>query len=332
MKISRMSREFDVPEWLYRKAAIDNDYSGIEVSDAEHILEKQSDLSEDDLVQERERIEAACEANKVYCCSSTWSATTKSSLKEYANICGLGSDQFREIDPSQIEITQEASSSKMTKTASAEAEAEQINLGDVFKLDREEVDIKGDWEKVDRSAKLAEKPVMFSNGIIPIRGGESYEENSYASTARGQNSLDNPNAIEEYANSEKEDTGARLRRENKERSEASAKKHEAWQQEKIAAMEEGKDIVPKGTVFPTESMNAQPGVQHTPATGGVYSDAQEMPEKTLGEKIADQNEESRKSIQREKADDNWEKMQTEASREVSDVFMDSLKQQLGKGE
>jgi hypothetical protein len=76
-------------------------------------------------------------------------------------------------------------------------------------------------------------------------------------------------------------------------------------------------------------MNAQTGLD-TSASTLANLKAEDLPEKTEGEMIAEKNEEHRKSIQREEQPDDWQEMKTASERGISDSFADSLKKALGK--
>jgi hypothetical protein len=172
---------------------------------------------------------------------------------------------------------------------------------------------------------------MMTNAVKSIGGGEDYFANSDVPLAKNQNSIVNPQAIEQLANSETEDTGARLAREAKEREEAAVERHEKWQQDKIKAMEHLEDL-PKGTVFPTEVMNANPGLNGPSSQMGVYAsfDKDDIPDKTVGESLADKNEERRRAIQGEDKEKHDFGIQSQASRTVSDPLYESLKKSLNK--
>jgi hypothetical protein len=197
-------------------------------------------------------------------------------------------------------------------------------LNDPFKLD-EKADTshmdKANWEDVQRQSSLNDKPAMMGS-VRPIRGGEDYNANPFSQTARGQNSIDNPDAIKALAESEEEDTGARLRKENEQKEEAKKAEHERWQKDKIASMEDS-DIIPKGNIFPTESMTAQPGLKED-----VFNF--DVPDKTEGEKIAEANEERRKAIQGEDKEQHEFELKTSPKAEISDTFADALKKALRK--
>ena len=94
----------------------------------------------------------------------------------------------------------------------------------------------------------------------------------------------------------------------------------------------GKDIIPTGSVFPTESLNANTGLNNPSSQGGIYSkfDLASIPDQTVGEKIASQNKEYKESIQRPKTQDDWEKPCKQSYRSISDSFGQELAALLNK--
>jgi hypothetical protein len=279
-------------------------------------------LTEDQIVEEREVIERCAEEGSTYHYNSEWPEKVQSSLKEYATICGTESKKISSeyIDSIQIEGNNGG-------TMKEESEIQ----NDPFKLDT-----KGDmshmeesnWEDVHKQGSLEFRPSM-DGGIVPVRGGEDYYENSDPQTARGQNSITEPDAIGALANNEQEDTGERLRRENEERSKQREVNHQDWQEEKLAEMENN-EIIPKGSVFATEVMNAQPGLDSDKLHLGVYSDfdLKDMPDKTDGERIAEQNEERRQEIQGAPKEDHEFKPEKNPARGISDSFAEELKKHI----
>jgi len=338
MKINRVADEMKAPCWAFEDV---ENVSPSEFINREYITAEEierieqlpvSDLTDDDIVEQREQIEKSAESDSLYHFNSEWPENVKSSLKEYAIVCGMDMSKFKSVHPEYIEsikvVKREsddfyALSSKDKKeflrTASKDKEA--TLLEDPFKLD-EKADMshmdKANWEDVKKQDNLGDRPSM-EGSVRPVRGGEDYFTNSYAQTAIGHNSITDPNAIETYAESEQEDTGARLKRENEEKASAREANHKEWEQEKIDAME-GSEIIPRGNVFPTEVMNAQPGIRGDDPFG-----LDSVPEKTQGERIADVNEENRKAIQGEDKEEHEFVMNKARIRSVSDTFGDELK-------
>jgi hypothetical protein len=330
MKISRMAEENTAPTWAFEdidqlaKSEFINQY--ITQAEVERVQSLPEDnLSESQVIEQREVIEACSNDNTVYHYSSEWSDDVKASLKEYATVCGLDESKFKAVHPEYIEEL------KVEATAESILKKEADVQNDPFKLDTagdlshmEE----SNWEDIHKQNNLEQRPSM-EGSVVPMRGGEDYYANSDPQTARGQNSITQPDAIETLANSEEEDTGARLRRENEERANSRDVKHQAWQDEKVAAME-GSEIIPKGTVFPTEVLNAQPGLESDKIHMGVYSDfdPQDMPDKTDGERLAELNEERRQEIQGAPKEDHDFKPEAHNARSISDSFADQLKKHL----
>jgi hypothetical protein len=292
MKINRIAEEKTAPEWVFdnEQASEYIDHKTLKAEEVNTILKMSSNISEDDIVMEKDKIEKCASSNSTYYYNTGWSPSVKAELKEYASVCKMNMSNFKAIEPSSL--TSIASDSKMVKTASV-AEAPRLVLSDPFKLDEK---IASGFEKtkwvpeLKDASKLADRPTM--SGIIPVRGGEDYFANSESKVAMGQNSISNPKAIETLAESTVEDTGARLRRENKEKESSKKTRHEDWQKEKVEAMV-GKEILPKRYIFPTECLNAQPGIK------GEVFDYSKLPEKTAGEQIHGQNEDRRKAIRGE---------------------------------
>jgi hypothetical protein len=337
-----MSDEGMTPDWaLGLKGALGNDSQTREASAEVEPIELPEELTEDELIDQRDLIEQCASSGATYRFSASWSKNQRGELKEYALACGLDMDSFIEVseatevtevvEASQEDVFQKVASSISETITIAGQEVPKLTLNDPFGLDEvEDRDLTPQWEKVEAEKKLSEKPSMMTNAVKPIGGGEDFFANSDTPLASNQNSIVNPSAIEQLANSEKEDTGARLAREAKEKQEQKTLDHQQWQQDKVDAMTE-LDSIPKGTVFPTESMNAQSGLNTPSSQMGVYAnfDESSIPEKTAGEKIADQNEARREAIQGKDKNKHEFKIQSEASRSISDDFTDSLKKSLG---
>jgi len=340
MKINRMSSETSIPSWaLGMEEEVVQKQSSVDILRlAEAAKEIPEVLSDDVLVSERERIDRCASSEETYYYSDKWDKSDVAKLKEYASVCGLSHDKFAAINPDEFvkaNIEKNAGAKILRVASKAEVAAnpfEGLKLVDPFHLeDIEEEKAKANWEEVKSASKLDAKPSMMTGAVVPIGGGEDYLSNSDTPLAKNQNSIVNPTAIEQLAKSDKEDTGVRLAREAKEREEAIVKRHETWQEDKIKAMEHLDDL-PKGTVFPTEVMNAQPGLNNPSSQMGVYAsfDKDSIPEKTVGESLGQRNEDRRKSIQGADKEVHEFGIQAEASRTISDPLFDSLKKSLGK--
>ena len=285
----------------------------------------ENSLTEDQIIEQREVIEACAESNSLYHYNSQWSDGVTSSLKEYATVCGLDKSKFKAVHPEYIKsITVVATAEEiMKKKADIQNDPFKIDtIGDMEHMKE------SNWEDIHKQSNLDSKPLM-NGSIVPLRGGEDYYANSDHKTARGRNSIAQPDAIEAMANSEVEDTGARLRRENEERFSSREAKHQAWENEKLAAME-GSEIIPKGSVFATEVLNAQPGLNSDKIHMGVYSDfdLKDMPDRTDGERLAELNEERRQEIQGAPKEDHEFISESHQARGISDTFAEQLKKHI----
>lgn len=327
MKISRTSEDHKIPEWaLENKETKDfADKDAVSLESIERVAKMKDEITSDELVVEKEIVEKCASSKSHYFYNDCWSKEAKQELKEYAIACNMDMSKFKSVDTIGFN-NKYAGTKQMIKTASTT-----IQLGDPFKIDeklassRDRVssrDKSGEWKaNVSKELKLSEKPSM--SGIVPVRGGEDYNANSEPKVARGQNSIMNPSAIETLAESSEEDTGKRLRRENEERSNSRKEKLAAWEQEKIDEMV-AKNILPSRHVFPTEVMNAQPGIR------GKVLDLDSIPEKTEGEKIKEANIERKESIRGKEKEKHEFVTSRSPTREISDVFSQELKKALGK--
>ena len=335
MKINRVSEEKLAPSWAFedvsREGCLDEKFlSEEEMQRIENLPFE--DLTDEGIVEERDTIERCAESGSLYHYNAQWSDKTKRALREYAEVSGMKMDKFRAVHPEYIEnirlVEREAANARekmFQKVANKEIDS---MLEDPFKLDeRANTDHMKptNWEDNKKQINLEDRPSMMSGAVKPLRGGEDYFEDPISKLADGQNSILDPGAIESLANSEVEDTGERLRRENEERAASREAKHKEWEQDKIDAMEKS-EIIPKGSVFPTEAMNAQPGIK------GDLFDFDKVPDKTAGEKIAEGNEEHRKEIQGEDKEEHEFTLKSASVRGISDTFGSELEKALKKHE
>ena len=328
MSILRVADEKSIPWFMTEEQK-----SSVQAEEVESINIAE-EVDEAVLAQECDRIEACSSNGKPYHYNANWDAGVVRHLREYAIACGMDLEKFRGFDPSGIQ-KESAAEESMVRTASTKSSATAALKGvwkDPFRID-ERSDTShmnaANWEQV-KKAEVLDPASIMTGTIIPLGGGENYFLNSDVNPASNQNSITNPDAIKQLAESKKLDNGERLKQQAKAKEEQKKQEHATWQKEKIAAMANG-DIIPKGTVFPTETLNAHTGLNHAPIHGGVYSSKkQSMPAKTEGEKIAENNAARKASIQRPKETDNWQKPCKQSSRFISDVFASSLAKQLNK--
>jgi hypothetical protein len=339
MKISRMSEKSSVPQWAIEGsdlAAIEQNEQLLQTSVDRINATEASKVSEIDIVDECDYIEKCASSNQTYFYNTTWKGNHQDHLREYASVCGLQRDKVVGVDPTTLVQKQvEASTDQMVRTASVQEvelkDSLSDALGDPFHID-EHSDTshmdKANWEHIARQSDMPEfsTTAAMKGAILPLRGGEDYNKANSPSLPKNQNSILDPKALDKLYASQDEDTGQRLRREREEREAAMAEGHKAWEQSHVEAMTSTDDInIPQGVVFPTEVMNAQPGL-----TGdmGVYGkfDPDSIPEKTAGESLAEQNETRKAGIQRgEETDRSWDELKAAPTRMISDSFTDELK-------
>lgn len=333
MLINKMSDEKKAPQWFHET-------SQVEIPDEEFVrIASINKLTENNSATEFENIEKCASAKTPYFYNVKWASKDVSQLKEYAIVSNLPLDSFVGVDTTGYEVTKKASSSNHIKTASVNDNSDIVNslknaLGDPFHIvERTEsthMD-KVDWQKTSGQTVLKQQPQM-NGGIIPIGGGEDYNTNSEPKLAPGQNSISDPDAIGKMINNTVQDNGTRLKAEKAAKEAAKVAEKKNWEDNKLKAMEDNK-MLPRGNVFPTESMVAQSGLNSPSSQQGVYAkfDPASIPEKTKGEQIAENNEARKKSIQRDaNKEDEWQKPQTQSARGISDVFSSELAKFLKK--
>lgn len=317
-----MAKEAKMPEWAFTNKEINEfaDKGAVSIEDMDRVAKMTDLISDDDMVLEKDRIDKCASSNSSYFYNMSWPNKAKSELKEYAMACGMDMDKFKAVELSKFVHKAASFEAPMVKTASA------ICLSDPFKIDENisNAHEKSKWSpELKGASKLSDKPSM--NGIVPIRGGEDCNANSESKVAPGQNSISNPGAIQALAESVEEDTGARLRRENEEKVNQRRVDHDGWEKEKIEAMEM-KNILPNRSVFPTESMNAQPGIK------GEVFDFDSVPEQTDGEKIKQANVDRKEAIRGKEKSKHDFISERSPVRGISDTFAEELKKHMSENE
>jgi hypothetical protein len=331
MNIARVADEQTVPSWF---ASVSPESCDINEVKRLNISENINDIL---LTQECDRIEVCAESGETYHYNSKWDSSTVSHLKEYAVACGMDLSKFRGFDPKFIDIESKSNldSTSISRTASTQVVEPEISLADVWKdpfnidkhSDTSHMDLEN-WQTVKKQKKLNDISVVGGN-ILPLRGEENYFLNSDVNPASNQNSITNPDAIGKLAKSTEDDNGVRLKKQIAEKASQKIKNHSDWQQGKIDEMKFN-DIVSKGKVFPTETLNASTGLNKPSSQMGVYAkfDPSTIPEQTEGEMISINNSNRKASIQRPKSEDDWQKPCRQSSRSISDDFVNALSSKL----
>lgn len=340
MRVNRTQNMSEVPSWITNNKEfndIERQYESFLADKSQVNCTSSNQVNDSILSEECEQIEKCASSNKNYFFNNTWDSNHIGHLKEYASACGLKDEKMVGVNPNEIEKMASKKNNKIIKTASASSRVKNINslseaLGDPFKLqERANMDHmeKDNWEKITKASKLSDSPFKSMNGeVLPLRGGENYDEANQQKLATNQNSIVDPDALDRLYESQEETTKERLSRQAKEREDKRKLNHEKWENDKIAQMQED-GFKSQGVVFPTEVSYFNAGVKD--GFMGAYSneDLQNLPEKTLGETLASRNQERKQSIQRD-IDENkeWDSLKSQSSRMVSDGFAESLKRSL----
>ena len=327
--ITRTKSNYDVPKWVGE----DNlpEKSASEASEALRAEPLPETLDETAIVSEMDLVEKCASEGRPYVYSSKWSGEGLDQIKEFAAVCGAKSIQADSSNVSpKPEQSKTASGNQTIKTANAAADALADNMtllvGDPFHLDSKGDDShlkKADWQKSSPESKLSHPDVMMcAHSIINLPGGDSRDSRS-PGVGRGENSIASPNAIGELASVS--DNGERLHKENEDRRAARKSEKGAWQKEMAQkASDAGPGATTRGSVFMTESLNAQPGLKDE-----VFHTKSSMPDHTAGEELKDKAKEHKASISRpEKNHKEWEAVQGASRHEMNDVFAEELEKRL----
>lgn len=326
MKLNKISDENSSMSWFC-------DNKVVEVPQSE--IDRLSTVNKKNIESEYCHLERCANSNTKYFCSSSVGEDNVKNLREYAAVLKMPMENFVNVDIGN-------KGDKNIKTASASINDNELldglksAMSDPFKIDekinsREKV--KSDWQNITGQKNLKDEP-NIRGGIVAVRAEENYNLNIDSKVAPGQNSILNPDAIGSFMNDKKEDTGVRLARERKEKEEQKIANKEQWQKDIVDSMKD-KSLLTKGNVFPTESMVAQSGIKEDSSKFSMFSkfDNNVIADRTVGEKIADNNNERKQSIQR-KVDssdkDSWQKPQGQNGRKISDVFGNELLKYLKK--
>lgn len=337
MKINKVSDEKVAPTWAFGSKSLDN-YEKTEAVSRKEIerlnIADPKKITETILSKECDAIEKCATSGKTYHFNSSWDSKDINHLKEFASVCGMDANKVKGVDPKALlkeigEIERQASTSYMIKTAS---KVEPLVLKDPFHLDERTNTShmeREDWQKIAKQSNLSEAPSIGAGTIKALRGGENYFTNADSKNAINQNSITNPDAIKEFAESTKIDNGARLKQEKAEREIAKKTNAKEWEKSIVEAMPK-KDVIAKGSVFQTETMNPQSGLNKPSSQMGVYADfkVEDVPTLTEGEKLKSSQDERKKSIQRPQVEKEEFHTSSSSVNKVSDTFADELKKYL----
>jgi len=348
MIISKVSSEGFAPDWFGVESYKGAETSALDQVDVDANIDVcdviASQVSDEHIVTERSRMEKCASNDTPYYYNNTWNKEHIAMLKEYTHVCGLEGDKFVGVDPSTVVKIEAETKEPQLKVAASDTvvvtaeESEKpfggLVLNDPFHLDeiaeeRQTSPKREDWEKIEAASKLNEKPSMKTSAIRSLGGGEDYNINSNVDVGAAQNSIMDPDRIKNLVDSDSKTGGEKIAEQAKAKEQERVAKHESWESDKIKEVVSSKPLV-GGTIFPTESMVAQPGLV---SDKSIYSDSfdkDSVPEKTAGEKIAENNEAHKRSIQRETAEKDDFIPSRESYRSISEDFASSLQAAMGK--
>lgn len=305
-----------------------NKFAGyVSSSEAKRLISLPTNLSEDDVVDQRDLIEKCASSNSVYFYNNKWSKETVGQLKEYACVCGC---ECRGIDPNDEKVIEMSQEKEGTIKEASASPKNSLVLKDPFER---EIDTsylnKIDWQKITPASKVG-KPntMMTSSSVISIGGGEDPLKNPRLNVRRGQNSVAVPDSIGKIIENKKVDVGVRLREEANNRSEFRKSELKATEKQMVQEAEAKGfgSLSSKGKIIVTETLNAQPGIR---GKGAFNFD---LPDQTKGESLKNQNAARKESIQREAKtnDREWDNPQGSSKHVISSDLIDSLRENLSK--
>lgn len=324
MKICKNSDSGILPEWA---AGIGPD------SDAKQAAAVKPQMGEADMVAAKEQIERCAKESKPFHIHADLDQAKKSELAEYAEAVGLDRKAITEVTESKRATCEALGklSQPEPKAAAAPAAKPVVDFDLTPKVATDEKNFKkdGKWNRQVSAQRMQERPAMA--GIVPIRGGEKYDENPVVGVRPGENSIGAPDAIAKIA--EEKDHGEIIREQNDRRRAETVFSKDSWEAEKLAAMD-GRAVAAGATpgLRRTDSVEAQ---RHSASPAWAQSikpdpAKAEMPEKTAGEKLADAAEQRRKGIQRDKPQDDWNKVKPLVRAAIGDELVDALKKHLAE--
>lgn len=296
-------------------------------------------LDEDSLSNEMDKIEKCASSGRNYAYNPDWKPSQISQLQEYAAVVGLNGKMIAVQASSEVEnIVEDDSTMKQLASITVnrpEASVDlRLALGDPFKLsDLSDVpELKDNWERVNPERKLASAPdqAARAGSVMPIRGEFQYETQQKLKVKAGENSLTNPNAIEQL--SKEQDNGQRLRSENIQHEAERKSAKSAWQTELVQkAKATGVGALTRGNVFMTGSIpekQKNSGIELQAAINEFGSmESPMLPEievLTDGEKLHQTNANRKANIQRTASTDDWQKVRGSKRPALDDAFAEAL--------
>ena len=335
-KLFRVADTSNAPRWINPQPTP----SAVDGAEATRIASMPADIDEKHLSAECQRIEQCAASGATYRYSAHWNKDAQQHLREYAMVCKVKTEA---VDPSHEDLQYFATIAKKTlaKTAATQAPPENSLLetaksliGDPFGLDTKgdmQYMHREDWERIKPEARAdsVNRVSMTTASVINIGSLDESSQPRLTQRVPGQNSMLDPNAIKTLSESTAEDTGARLRREAKERKDKLIDDNHRVDAEMVKSAEAAELEVPgglpRGSVMLTDARPSSGAF-----TGGHLPDKSAMPDLTPGELLKQKAVEHKAAIQRAKTvDRSWDEPQGAARHEISEVLIDEINKQLG---
>jgi hypothetical protein len=185
------------------------------------------------------------------------------------------------------------------------------------------------WKNIENVKAKSINSRPSGEGVAPIRGGEEYDMDPVKFIRPGENSIDDPEAIDAVASSDEKTSLQIIRESNERRRNEMSFDRDDWQSSKLDEMEHS-SIMAQGGARQVEYPSAQNHSSNGTWNNSIVSDpdSDPMPEKTPGEQLAAINTNRQASISRESEADDWEKMESSVANKVGDIFMENLERNL----
>ncbi len=319
-KIFTIANETTTPEWFINQPA---KFAGSQ-ADADRIAGLPAALPEDAFTSELDTIEKCATSQTAYFYNASWDAEVTGRLQEFASAYNVKAIAANPADP--LVQAAKTQTTEVVKTASvATAKIQPIAMTDPFQLESKgNMDhmTKAAWQQPTSEAKVINPNIFMNSGaVIRMSGNEDTRVHSHLKAIPGQNSVTNPNALQDLA--EQVDTGVRLRQEAKDRTEQRQASGKTWETE-VAQAGKVAGAAAKSNIIPAAAAPAS-----GKAFGSLHLD--EVPAKTTGEQLKSQSDARRSGIQRSVDTEHaWDGLQGTTKAKVGDLLLAGLEAGLNK--
>jgi len=320
MMIQRNSDTGKAPDWFLS--------AGVSDSEVSSAADAKASMTREEVVAAKTKIEECAQKGERFFVSEDLDPGVRSELSEYAEAVGLPSGDIK-----QISDRQQQSYAAVQALSGIEQEADRVvrpeslfDIGPKATTDPSHFAKRDDWEQIAAASKMEMRPDPNS-GVVPIRGADNMETSRIVGNRPGENSMADPNAIQELAEAEAQSSRDRIRSGNEQRKADISFDKTNWEAETVSGMAEAE--LPHVGVTRTESPQSQNHSAASRYENSISQDGREVPDRTMGETIADRNAEKRAEIQRQKEDGReWDEPQSSVPGKVSDLFIEELEKRL----